>query len=383
MPSVQILGSGCTIVQVDANGVGLEGVLNWRSNRQHVHRGFANESGQQFDAIFNVHHRGPFHHLPKIRWHECYVGTGVTYTHFALRDPSTTPSRSLGHRHQLLGSGNNPGATKSNAIVFIGNRIRENVTGMLVPSGASPDVFVYGRHVEGNIYGADLEGNGLFKDFGSHFENGNPNIAITAPAVCGGATPAPVEIVNCASSVEAITTGFYGVVGGSPIAFVLRKQQFVLEARRRPGRRHHHGRGAIGAEGHRRGALEYGADGRQRRHRGAGGGDANDDAAGSSVYQFRGFPYLDFTGQDARFRTITAALSGTDPNNGTLCFGLNCAHSLAEQGGSLMVASDPLFANFAPQFAGEVNVEGRCLGCAAAAEVAATQLQAQTSVLPG
>ena len=53
---------------------------------------------------------------------------------------------------------------------------------------------------------------------------------------------------------------------------------------------------------------------------------------GGSVYQFRGFPYLDFTGQDARFRTIIAALNGNDPNNGTLCFGLNCAHYLAEQG---------------------------------------------------
>src|SRR5271167_83691 len=29
---------------------------------------------------------------------------------------------------------------------------------------------------------------------------------------------------------------------------------------------------------------------------------------GGSVYQFRGFPYLDFTGQDARFKTVIAAL---------------------------------------------------------------------------
>jgi len=104
---------------------------------------------------------------------------------------------------------------------------------------------------------------------------------------------------------------------------------------------------------------------------------------GGSVYQFRGFPYLDFSGQDARFRNITAALSGTDPNNGTLCFGLTCAHYLAEQGAALIVASDPLYDNIAPQFAGEVNVEGKCLGCASAAEVTATQLQAQTSVLQG
>ncbi len=36
--------------------------------------------------------------------------------------------------------------------------------------------------------------------------------------------------------------------------------------------------------------------------------------------------------QDSRFRTVIAALNGNDPNNGTLCFGLNCAHYLAEQG---------------------------------------------------
>ncbi|HLX38706.1 MAG TPA: hypothetical protein VKR29_12930 [Candidatus Binataceae bacterium] len=51
--------------------------------------------------------------------------------------------------------------------------------------------------------------------------------------------------------------------------------------------------------------------------------------------------------------------------------------------GSTWFFSDPVYSNFAPSFAGEVNVEGKCLGCAAPAEVAATQLQAQTSILQG
>ena len=80
---------------------------------------------------------------------------------------------------------------------------------------------------------------------------------------------------------------------------------------------------------------------------------------------------------------LIAALNGNDPNNGTVCFGLNCAHYLAEQSANHITASDPLFANFAPAFAGEVNVEGQCLGCAAPAKVSATQLQALTSVQQG
>src|SRR6202040_2614330 len=42
-------------------------------------------------------------------------------------------------------------------------------------------------------------------------------IPITAPTVCGGATAAPAEIVNCGSNVETVKTGFYGVSLGSPI----------------------------------------------------------------------------------------------------------------------------------------------------------------------
>ncbi len=382
MPSVQILGSGCPIVQVDANGVGLEGVMI----RDPI--GNASTVGLQIGPVNNS---TPFSTFTiagnsivcqKSDGTKCYVGTGVS-THFALRGMVSDNTIEDWGTAISLGSGNNPGATESNAIVFIGNRIRENVTGMLVPSGASPDVFSYGNTFEGNIYGADLEGNGLFKDFGSHFENGNPNIPITAPTVCGGASPAPVEIVNCASSVEAITTGFYGVLSGSPITsyYGTSNSSSKLEG------------GPVGGVITGAGQLvlkDVTAGPSSTAPIGSNVGIVVLETAtqttmlqGGSVYQFRGFPYLDFTGQDARFRTITAALSGTDPNNGTLCFGLNCAHSLAEQGGSLMVASDPLFANFAPQFAGEVNVEGKCLGCASAAEVAATQLQAQTSVLQG
>ena len=112
-----------------------------------------------------------------------------------------------------LGSGSNPGSTESNANRFYRQQdSRERHRTARCPRRAAPDIFSYGNTFEGNLYGADLEGNAIFKDFGSHFENGNANIPGTPPTVCGGATPAPVEIVNCASSVETLTTGFYGVM---------------------------------------------------------------------------------------------------------------------------------------------------------------------------
>src|SRR5262249_38806624 len=138
-------------------------------------------------------------------------------THFALRGMFSDNAVEDWGTGISLGSGNTPGLSESNAIVFIGNKIRENVTGMKVPSGAAPDVFSYGNTFEGNLLGLDLDGNAIFKDLGSHFENGNPNIPVSAPSVCGGATPAPVEIVNCGSNVETLTTGFYGQVSGNPI----------------------------------------------------------------------------------------------------------------------------------------------------------------------
>lgn len=382
MPGVQILGSGCPIVQISANGVGLEGVLI----RDPI--GSASTVGLQIGPVNNP---TPFSTFTiagnsivcqKSNGTKCYVGTGVS-THFALRGMFSDNTVEDWGTGISLGSGNSPGHTESNAIVFIASKIRENVTGLLVPSGASPDVFSYGNTFEGNLYGADLEGNAIFKDFGSHFENGNANIPVTAPSVCGGASPAPVEIVNCASSVETLTTGFYGLIGGNPVTSYYGTSNSSSKLEGGPIGGVISGAGQLVLQDITAGPSSTAPIGSNIGIVVLESGTQTTMLQGGSVYQFRGFPYLDFTGQDARFKTVIAALNGNDPNNGTLCFGLNCAHYLAEQSANQITASDPLFANFAPQYAGEVNVEGKCLGCASAAEVTATQLQAQTSVLQG
>ncbi|HVN29030.1 MAG TPA: hypothetical protein VMT64_11115, partial [Candidatus Binataceae bacterium] len=313
---------------------------------------------------------------------KCYLGTGVSM-HFALRGNFSDNVIEDWNVGVSLGSGNNVGSTESNANVMIANKIRENVIGLMIPTGAAPDIFSYGNTFEGNIYGADLEGNGILKDFGSHFENGNANIPGTPPTVCGSANPAPVEIVNCGSSVETLATGFYGVMSGSPVTSYYGTSNSASKLEGGPVGPVISGAGQLVLQDLTAGPSSTAPIGSNIGIVVLESGLQTTMLQGGSVYQFRGFPYLDFTGQDAHFRTVTAALSGTDPNNGTLCFGLNCAHYLAEQGASLIVASDPLYDNIAPQFAGEVNVEGKCLGCAAPAEVAATQLQAQNSVLQG
>jgi hypothetical protein len=382
MPGVQILGSGCPIVQINANGVGLEGVLI----RDPI--GNASTVGLQIGPVNNSIPLSTFSVsrnsfvCQKSDGTKCYVGTGVS-THFALRgmfSDNTVEDWGTGIR---LGSGNIAGQTESNAIVFIANKIRENVTGLTVPSGATPDVFSYGNTFEGNLYGADLEGDAIFKDFGSHFENGNPNIPVSAPPVCSGATPAPVEIVNCASNVETFSTGFYGVIAGNPVTSYYGTSNLPSKLEGGPIGGIITGGGQLVLQDITAGPSSTAPIGSSVGIVVLESGTQTSMLQGGSVYQFRGFPYLDFTGQDARFKTVIAALSGTDPNNGTLCFGLNCAHYLAEQSATHITASDPLYANFAPAFAGEVNVEGQCLGCAAAAEVAGTQLQAQASVLQG
>jgi hypothetical protein len=216
LPSVQILGSGCPLVQIAANGVSVERMLI----RDPI--GNASTVGLQIGPVGNP---TPFSTFTvagnsiicqKSNGTKCYTGTGVS-THFALRgmfSDNVVEDWSVG---VSLGSGATPGSSESNANVLVANKIRENVTGLLVPTAAAPDIFSYGNTFEGNIYGADLEGNAIFKDFGSHFENGNANIPGTPPTVCSGASPAPVEIVNCASSVETLATGFYGVVSGTPV----------------------------------------------------------------------------------------------------------------------------------------------------------------------
>jgi hypothetical protein len=382
MPGVQILGSGCPIVQVSANGVGLEGVLI----RDPI--GNASTVGLQIGPVNNPTPLSTFTIAgnsiicQKSNGTKCYVGTGVS-THFALRGMFSDNVVEDWGAGISLGSGNSPGLSESNAIVFIATKIRENVTGLKVPSGAAPDVFSYGNTFEGNLYGADLEGNAIFKDFGSHFENGNANIPITAPSVCGGATPAPVEIVNCASSVETLTTGFYGVTGGNPVTSYYGTSNSSSKLEGGPIGGIISGAGQLVLQDITAGPSSTAPIGSNVGIVVMESGTQTTMLQGGSVYQFRGFPYLDFTGQDARFKTVIAALNGNDPNNGTVCFGLNCAHYLAEQGASMINASDPIYANFAPQFAGELNVEGKCLGCASPATVTATQLQAQTSVLQG
>ena len=382
MPGVQILGSGCPIVQVSANGVGLQGVLI----RDPI--GNASTIGLQIGPANNP---TPFSTFTiagnsiicqKSNGAKCYVGTGVS-THFALRGMFSDNAVEDWGTAINLGSGSSPGLSESNAIVFIGNKIRENVTGLKVPSGAAPDIFSYGNTFEGNLLGVDLEGNAIFKDFGSHFENGNPNIPVSAPSVCGGATPAPVEIVNCGSNVETLTTGFYGQVSGNPITSYYGASNLPSKLEGGPVGGVITGAGQLVLQDLTAGPSTTAPIGSNVGIVVMESGTQTTMLQGGSVYQFRGFPYLDFTGQDARFKTVIAALNGNDPNNGTLCFGLNCAHYLAEQSANHITASDPLFANFAPQFAGEVNVEGQCLGCAAAAKVSATQLQANTSVIQG
>ena len=381
-PAVQILGSGCPLVQIDANGVTIEHV----AIRDPI--GSAATVGLQIGPPSNP---TPFSTFTvaddsvvcqKSNGVKCYTGTGVS-THFALRGMLSDDVIEDWKVGISLGSGNNVGITESNANVLIANKIRENVIGLMVPTGAAPDIFSYGNTFEGNLYGADLEGNGIFKDFGSHFENGNANIPGTPPTVCSGVTPAPVEIVNCASSVETLATGFFGVMSGSPVTSYYGTSNSASKLEGGPVGPVISGAGQLLLQDLTAGPSSTAPIGSSVGSVVLESGLQTTMLQGSSVYQFRGFPYLDFTGQDAHFRNVFAVLSGTDPNNGTLCFGLNCAHYLAEQGASLIVASDPLYDNIAPQFAGEVNVEGKCLGCAAPAEVTATQLQAQTSVLQG
>ncbi|HLI80593.1 MAG TPA: hypothetical protein VKV03_11460 [Candidatus Binataceae bacterium] len=382
LPSVQILGSGCPLVQINANGVGLEGL----AIRDPI--GNSSTVGLQIGPPNNANALSTFTIArnsivcQKSNGTKCYVGTGLS-THFALRGMISDNAIEDWGTGISLGSGNTPGLSESNAIVLIADKIRENVTGLLVPSGAVPDVFSFGNTIEGNLYGVDLEGNAIFKDFGSHFENGNPNIPVTAPAVCGGATPAPVEIVNCASNVEALSTGFYGLVGGNPITTYYGTSNLSSKLEGGPVSGIINGAGQLVLQDITAGPSSTAGIGSNVGVVVLESGTQTTMLQGGSVYQFRGFPYLDFTSQDSRFRTVIAALGGNDPNNGTLCFGLNCAHYLAEQGANHISASDAIYANFAPQFAGEVNVEGQCLGCATPAEVTATQLQAQTSVLQG
>jgi hypothetical protein len=382
LPAVQILGAGCPIVQIDANGVTVEGVLI----RDPI--GSPATVGLQIGPVNNPNPLSTFTVArnslvcQKSNGTKCYTGTGVG-THFALRGMLSDNVIEDWNLGLSLGSGNTVGETESNANVLIANKIRENVIGLMIPTGAAPDIFSYGNTFEGNIYGADLEGNGILKDFGSHFENGNANIPGTPPTVCGGATPAPVEIVNCASSVETLATGFYGVMSGTPVTSYYGTSNSSSKLEGGPVGPVINGAGQLVLQDLTAGPSSTAPIGSNVGIVVVESGVQTTMLQGGSVYQFRGFPYLDFTSQDAHFRNIFAVLSGTDPNNGTLCFGLNCAHYLAEQGASLIVASDPLYDNIAPQFAGEVNVEGKCLGCAAAAEVTATQLQAQTSVLQG
>ncbi len=176
LPSVQILGSGCPIVQISANGVGLEGVLI----RDPI--GNASTIGLQIGPVNNPSPLSTFTVArnsivcQKSNGTKCYIGIGVS-THFALRGMFSDNVVEDWGTGISLGSGNTPSLSESNAIVFIGNKIRENVTGLMVPTAAAPDIFSFGNTFEGNLYGVDLEGNAIFKDFGSHFENGNPNIS--------------------------------------------------------------------------------------------------------------------------------------------------------------------------------------------------------------
>ena len=55
---------------MDANGVGLEGVLIRDPIGNASTVGLQIGPVEQFDAIFDVHHRGQFDHLPEIRRHE-------------------------------------------------------------------------------------------------------------------------------------------------------------------------------------------------------------------------------------------------------------------------------------------------------------------------
>ena len=100
MPSVQILGSGCPIVQVDANGVGLEGVLI----RDPI--GNASTVGLQIGPVNNS---TPFSTFTiagnsiicqKSDGTKCYVGDRGQHPFRAARDGVGQYHRGLGHRHQ-------------------------------------------------------------------------------------------------------------------------------------------------------------------------------------------------------------------------------------------------------------------------------------------
>jgi len=229
LPGVQLLGSGCPIVQIDANGVGLEGVLI----RDPI--GSTSTVGLQIGPPNNP---TPFSTFTitgnsivcqKSDGTKCYTGTGVS-THFALRgmfSDNVIEDWSVGIS---LGSGSTPGTTESNAIVFIANKIRENGTGLKVPSGASPDIFSYGNTFEGNVYGADLEGNAIFKDFGSHFRkrqcqhSGNSADGLRQRHSCAGRNrQLRVQRGNSHNR-------FLWRDVGQPDHLVLRHQQLELEA---------------------------------------------------------------------------------------------------------------------------------------------------------
>jgi hypothetical protein len=384
LPSVQILGSGCPLVQINADGVGIEGVAirDPIGNASTIALQIGPPSNPNPLSTFTIA-RDSFV-CQKSNGTKCYIGTGIS-THFALRGMLSDDVIEDWGVGISLGSGNSPGLTESNANVMVADKIRENVTGLLVPTGATPDIFSFGNTYEGNLYGLDLEGDALFKDFGSHFENGNANIPIPAPAVCGGATPAPVEIVNCASNVETLSAGFYGIMSGSAITTYYGTSNLSSKLEGGPVSGVVNGAGQLVLQDLTAGPSTVGGIGSSVGVVVAENGTQTTELQGGSVFQLRGYAYVDTTQQDLHGRTIAAVASGTDPNNGAFCTGSNLAHCLnfGMSTGSTWFFSDPVFANFAPSLAGEVNVEGKCLGCVAPAEVAATQLQAQTSVLQG
>jgi hypothetical protein len=381
---VQILGSGCPLVQINADGVGIEGVAirDPIGNASTIALQIGPPSNPNPLSTFTIARDSIV--CQKSNGTKCYVGTGVS-THFALRGMFADDVIEDWGIGISLGSGSSPGLTESNANVLVADKIRENVTGLQVPSGATPDIFSFGNTYEGNLYGLDLEGDALFKDFGSHFENGNANIPITAPSVCGGATPAPVEIVNCASNVETLSTGFYGIMSGSAITTYYGNSNLPSKLEGGPVSGVINGAGQLVLQDLTAGPSSVAGIGSNVGVVVAENGIQTTELQGGSVFQLRGYAYLDTTQQDLHGRTLAAIEGGSDPNNGAFCTGSNLAHCLnfGMSTGSTWFFSDPVYSNFAPSFAGEVNVEGKCLGCAAPAEVAATQLQAQTSILQG
>jgi hypothetical protein len=204
VPASQIIGSGITIVSLQASGAGMQDLMV----RDQI--GNAATVGVQLGEPSNTSA------LVAITLTRCsivsqtnggtknYLGTGVAM-YFAISSVFSACTIEDWNHGVSFGSGSPVGSAESNASPLIACRVRENVIGIYVQANAAPDVMTTNCVIEGNAVGLWVEhstsGNGTFvKDQGSHWENGNGSLTVPTASTIG-TTP-----VNFAASLS----GFYG-----------------------------------------------------------------------------------------------------------------------------------------------------------------------------